>query len=225
MGLFFCFYLKSTAVNYKHINSREIEAMDRIYRLNLINSISGYKSANLIGTEEKGYSNLAIFSSVTHLGSNPPLLGMVSRPNTVDRHTLDNLRSSGQYTINHIFEGITEQAHYTSAKFDKVESEFEHCNMEKEYFEGFSAPFVKQSPVKLGMKLVEEIPIKSNGTLLIVGEIEIASVAEELLTANGQLDLNRGEVVAISGLNRYHQVREIAQYPYARKEELPAFKK
>ncbi|MAY83449.1 MAG: flavin oxidoreductase [Flavobacteriales bacterium] len=212
-------------MSYKRIDRNEIEEMDRVYRLNLMNSISGYKSANLIGTEENGFSNLAIFSSVTHLGSNPPLLGMINRPNTVERHSLDNLRKTGVYTINHIFEGITENAHYTSAKFDKAESEFDHCVIEKEYIGDFPAPFVKESPVKLGMRLVEEIPIKSNGTILIVGEIEIAEIAERLITESGQLDLNQGKVVAISGLNRYHQVAQIAHYPYARKEELPSFQR
>ena len=34
----------------KHISKQDLNAMDRIYRLNLINSCTGYKSANLIGT-------------------------------------------------------------------------------------------------------------------------------------------------------------------------------
>lgn len=209
----------------KRILSGDIKEMDRIYRLNLINSLSGYKSANLIGTEADGLSNLAIFNSVVHLGANPPLLGMIQRPHTVERQTLENIRSSKTYTINHLTESLIERGHYTSANFAREESEFEECMIEKEYLNGFDAPFVRESPVKLGMRLVEEIPIKSNGTILIVGEIEIAEIDERLLTESGQLDLNQGNIVAISGLNRYHKVKEIAKFPYARKEELPDFSK
>ena len=55
--------------------------MDKISRLNLINSITGVKPSNLIGTKSKdGFSNLAIFSSVVHLGSKPPLIGFITRP-------------------------------------------------------------------------------------------------------------------------------------------------
>ena len=60
----------------------------------MINSITGYKSANMIGSRSNsGNENLAIFSSVTHLGSNPPLfLSFTLRPNTVPRHTYKNFR-------------------------------------------------------------------------------------------------------------------------------------
>ena len=208
----------------RRILATDINEMDRIYRLNLINSLSGYKSANLIGTESKGLSNLAIFNSVVHLGANPPLLGMIQRPHTVERQTLENIRESGIYTINHLTEELVKRGHYTSAKFEREESEFEKCNIEKEYLEGFNAPFVKESPIKIGMQLREEIPIKSNGTILIVGEVVLLEIREDLFTENGQLDLNSGKITAISGLNRYHRVKEIAIYPYARKEELPDFK-
>ena len=47
----------------------KIKGLEKIYRLNLINSCTGYKSANLIGSiDEEGKTNLAIFSSITHLG-------------------------------------------------------------------------------------------------------------------------------------------------------------
>ena len=77
-----------------HLNQEQIEELEKIYRINLINSCSGYKSANLIGTvSKKGEENLAIFSSITHLGSNPPLLGFFLRPTEiVPRHTYLNIK-------------------------------------------------------------------------------------------------------------------------------------
>ena len=59
-----------------HFNTDDFSQMHHLYRINLINSCSGYKSANLIGTKSvDGITNVAIFSSVTHIGSNPALLG------------------------------------------------------------------------------------------------------------------------------------------------------
>ena len=56
----------------------ELFYMSKIPRLNLLNCVSGYKSANLIGTVSKeNVLNVAIFSSVTHLGSEPPLIGFI----------------------------------------------------------------------------------------------------------------------------------------------------
>lgn len=64
-----------------HFSQHDFQEMHHLYRINLINSCSGYKSANLVGTKSSnGISNVAVFSSVTHIGSNPALLGLIFRP-------------------------------------------------------------------------------------------------------------------------------------------------
>jgi flavin reductase (DIM6/NTAB) family NADH-FMN oxidoreductase RutF len=110
-----------------HLTKEQIQETARIKRLNLINSITGVKPANLIASISKdGDSNLAIFSSLVHLGSNPALLGFVLRPqHEVRRDTYDNILATGYYTINHIHPDFIANAHYTSAKFSKQDSEFE----------------------------------------------------------------------------------------------------
>ena len=73
----------------------DIDKMSKIFRLNLINSITGYKSANLIGTKtDNKINNVAIFSSVTHLGSDPPLIGFITRPENGNRNTYNNIYDS-----------------------------------------------------------------------------------------------------------------------------------
>jgi len=207
----------------KSYSKEDIQALDRIFRLNLINSISGYKPANLIGTKGSAGENLAIISSVVHLGSNPALLGFIMRPDTVERHSLTNIRENSLFTINHVDENLAERAHYTSANFDKSVSEFEVCKIKASYIDDFAAPFVEESRVKMAMKTTELIPIKSNGTIMIVATVEKLLLDEKVLTESGQLDLNASNTVCISGLNRYHQVKEIAKYPYARESEIPSF--
>ncbi len=210
-----------------YLNKNDIKNLDRIYRLNVINSITGIKPANLIGTVSgEGIENLAIFSSVVHLGSNPPLIGMFSRPDKeVRRHTLENIKSNEVYTINHVKKDHAKQAHYTSAKFDDDESEFEKCGFTPEYLEGYAAPFVKESSCKIGLGLRDLIPIRTNNTLLIVGEILHLIVPDEIVDEKGQFDLTKMEGTGVSGLNVYYGFEKINQFPYARKEELPEFKK
>jgi len=73
------------------------------YRGVLLNKVSGLKSANLIGTKSKeGQTNLAVFNSVVHIGANPPYLGFILRPTTVERHTYENIKETGVYTFNQI---------------------------------------------------------------------------------------------------------------------------
>ena len=49
-------------------------------RARTINSLSGFKSANVIGTADaQGVHNLSVVSSVVHLGSSPAQMGVVLR--------------------------------------------------------------------------------------------------------------------------------------------------
>lgn len=185
-------------------SSFDIDQMHHLYRINLINSCSGYKSANLIGTKDNlGTSNVAVFSSITHLGSNPALLGFFLRPTTVRRDTYDNIQSTGTYTINHIHEDILEEAHHTSAKYDSQISEFDVTSLEEEYKDDFFAPFVKGSPIQMAMSYVEEYPIKVNNTILLIGKIEKLYVPDGLLDKDGFINLSKGKVATINGLDGY----------------------
>ena len=205
-----------------HLSRADIDDLDSRRRANLINSVTGIKPANLIGTKSDArIENLAIFSSVLHLGSNPPLIGMITRPvGEVPRHTYQNIKESGVYTINAVPIAKTEEAHYTSAKFDDNESEFEACGFEPHYEEGFEAPFVKESPIRFGLELVQEIPIELNGTVMLIGEIQRLYIADELIFEEGYIDLDRADIAGISGLNTYYNLSFKASYPYALKEDL-----
>ena len=203
----------------------DINAMHHLYRINLINSCSGFKSANLIGTKSKsGISNVAVFSSVTHLGSDPAILGFFVRPTTVLRNTYENILETKSYTINHIHTDFIENAHYTSAKFDKDESEFDKCNFTEEFLFDFQAPFVKESRVKLAMQLEDMLPIELNNCMMVIGSIQHLWIDDMAVEDDGQINLELLNDVGIGGLNSYYRLERIGQFPYARANELPDFR-
>ena len=187
-----------------HFNEEQIENLDKIYRVNLINSCSGYKAANLIGTISENNNNLAIFSSLVHLGSNPPLLGFFLRPTEiVPRHTYLNIKENQYYTINSVEKEFADKAHHTSAKYDKSISEFEIVDLEPEFINKFPSPYVKSSSIKIGMKFVEELKISYNKSRLIVGKIVELHVNDDMIDKDGFLNLYKAEVATISGCDGY----------------------
>ena len=103
-----------------HFSKEKINNLDKIYRLNLINSCTGYKSANLLGSvDSEGNTNLAVFSSITHLGSNPAMIGFVLRPRTVPRNTYNNMFKLKYFTVNHINVHDIKDAHHTQQNIQK----------------------------------------------------------------------------------------------------------
>ena len=178
--------------------------MDKVYRLNLINSCTGYKSANLIATKSiEGDLNVAIFSSITHLGSNPAMLGFIVRPTTVPRDTYKNIRETLYFSVNHVSVEIIADAHHTSAAYDAGISEFEKTNLKSEFKDGIETPFVSGAPVQLLCKYLNEYPIEENGTIHIIASIEAVFYMDDLAHEDGWLQLDRGNVVAINGLDGY----------------------
>jgi flavin reductase (DIM6/NTAB) family NADH-FMN oxidoreductase RutF len=205
----------------KIFNNKDILDLDKIYKINLINSCSGFKSANLLGSiSNEGISNVAVFSSVTHLGSNPPTLGFILRPTTVPRDTYKNIKDSGIFTINHIYDAIIDDAHHTSAKYPKEISEFEVTSLEEEYKGAFKAPFVKNSPVQMSMKFIEEIFVPSNNVMLIVAQIQELYVNEELLQEDGLINLSKGNIATINGLDTYAIPKFKKQLSYQRPKNI-----
>lgn len=204
----------------KTFSFSDIQNLDKRYRTQLINCITGVKSVNLIGTKNsEGHHNLAIFNSVVHLGSHPPLVGFIQRPTSVVRHTFGNITESSYYTINAVTEQITMQAHQTSARYGDNESEFDEASLEPEYLNDFYAPFVKDSPIKFGLHLEDIIHIPTNDTKLIVGKIEELYIDEAFLEDDGHLALEHSPIVGGIGLDTYVQTEKVGRYSYAKPDQ------
>jgi len=199
------------------ITEQNILEFDKLYRAAFVNSLAGFKSANLIGTiSSEGKTNLAIFSSVIHVGANPPLMGLLMRPVSVERHTYANIKETGYFTINHINKEIYKKAHQSSARYEKDISEFDECKLTPQFTEAVKAPYVEESKIKIGLKFVEEQEIKSNGTIFMIGEIIEIILPDDIFIVDGYIDLEKAGTIAISGLDGYHETKRIARLSYAK---------
>lgn len=204
----------------KEISVQDLSEMGRVQRLNLINSCTGYKSANLIATQSlEGINNVAIFSSVTHLGSDPALIGLIVRPTTVPRDSYKNIKETGYFTVNHVTASMIADAHHTSANYESNISEFDKTNLQEEYKENIKTPFTQGSPVQLYCKYVSEYYIKENDTIHVIASIEKLFYNEELAHEDGWLQIDKGNIVALNGLDAYCLPKLIDRFQYARKDK------
>ncbi|MFN3940300.1 MAG: flavin reductase family protein [Chitinophagales bacterium] len=199
------------------MDKKEIEQLEQRYRTTLINSLAGFRQAVLIGTRSvDDKNNLAIFNSLIHLGAHPALYGFISRPDSVQRDTLQNITDTKEYTFNFLPAKYYKKAHQTSARYAKGISEFEKVGLTPAYQSGFKAPFVEEAVVKIAMQLEERIPITINGTLLIVGSIIQVEMPDEIVDNDGFVNLSASEVLISQGLDAYFVSRELGRLPYAK---------
>lgn len=205
-----------------NMNSDQISEMEKFYRISLMNSISGYKSVNLLGTTNaNGITNLCPVSSVFHMGSNPPLLGMVIRPERTHNDTLRNIRSVGQYTLNNVLPEWYTEAHQTSASYPSGISEFDVCGFEKLYSGKFRAPFVEKSTIRIGLELREIIDAEINGTTIIIGEIVLILADDTLIGEDGFVDHVKAGTLAVAGQDSYYSPQVVGRLTYAKPGEVP----
>jgi flavin reductase (DIM6/NTAB) family NADH-FMN oxidoreductase RutF len=197
----------------KHFNQQSLLEADSAFRRDFVNSLAGYKSLNLIGTKSNsGLTNLAPFSQVFHIGASPPMVGILFRPHTVERHTLENILETEYFTLNHVHESFYQEAHQTAASYK--ESEFAATGLEEAYKNDFFAPFVEGSLVQIACKLVEKQTLQVNGTVFIIASIEEVHVESVGLRLDGSLDLAALGTVTVSGLDEYYVGKRLGRLSY-----------
>ena len=206
------------------LQKAEIGALPQRQRAALINSIPGFKPVVLVGTANNaGQTNLSVINSCFHIGAAPALLGMIIRPapEGTERHTLENILETGWYTLNAMTPEMTQRGHHTSARFAREQSEFAECGFESLWQSPVEAPFVAESPLKVGLKLAEHHTLQINGTQLLIGSVETLEFDESAYREDGTLDLHALDLVAAVGLDAYHAVDTGQRYSYAKPDHSP----
>lgn len=190
---------------------------DHHFRRNFINTLPGPRTAHLIGTKGfRGNENLGVFNTIVHLQASPPLLGFVLRPLTVPRETYHNILANRYYTINTVHPDWLDKAHQSSANYPVGSSEFAATGLTPYYSAQHPAPYVAESPVKIGMEYVETHQLHG-GTSFVVGKIlEVIVEDEAAIAASGHLDHELLDTTIAAGLDRYYQARDKKDKTYAR---------
>lgn len=204
----------------QHISIDTIKTWERFYRANFINCLTGFKAVSLIATvNATGQPNLGVFSSVVHLGSDPALIGFINRPLAAAPHTIDNIKATGVYTINHIHPTIAAKAHQSSAKYPVDVNEFEAVGLTEMYLPNVVAPFVIESHVKYALSLVEIVPITHNNTFLVIGKVTDVILEENLIQQDGFLELEQAESLASLGVDAYYTTKKLDRFGYAKPDK------
>jgi flavin reductase (DIM6/NTAB) family NADH-FMN oxidoreductase RutF len=204
------------------LNQSDIINLDQNYRRAFINSLAGFRQAVLIGTKsESGQSNLSIFNSLIHLGANPALFGIVSRPETVQRDTIKNILDTKQYTLNYVSSDYFVEAHQTSARYETHISEFEAVGFTEKTIDPFIAPYVNEAIINIGMQFEEKIDIKINGTVLIIGSIQYIEVNDKLVSIDGFINLEAANILVSCGLDAYFKTQSLGRLSYAKPDKWP----
>ena len=143
---------------------------------------------------EKDRPNIITIAWAGTVCSQPPMVSVAVRKERFSHHIL---MDSGEFVVNLVGEGQLRAMDYCGVKSGRDEDKFAACGMtpakvaELQY-----APAIAECPLYLACKTEQVLELGSHD--LFLGRIVGMGVQEELLDANGRIDLQKAKLVAYS---------------------------
>ena len=200
------------------LNREQILDLDKRYRIALINSLSGVRTAFIGITGEHEQWNATTLSNITHVGAHPGQLSVLFRPPSTNSHTLKNYRNFGIMTLICMPFDKYDTVHEVSVNAPKNVFELELLDEPVQNFEGWDHPIPKDFIYAIEIEYVEEFTL-NNQCIYTVGSINQLRWSEKLqINEQGQVFFQESPVLAI-GLQHYTSIHtEGKQLPYPKKD-------
>jgi flavin reductase (DIM6/NTAB) family NADH-FMN oxidoreductase RutF len=183
------------------------------------NAIIGPRPIGWVSTKGlDGSVNLAPYSFFNAFNYAPPILGFCSNG---AKHSLRNVRETGEFVWNLTTREIAEQMNLTCATLEYGSSEFDFAGLTEAPSRLVAPPRVAESPVNFECKVTEIIQIKSHTGVpaqswLILGEA-VAIHIEKKLLADGVFDtFNAGIVLRAGGPTAYAEIKADSRFDMKR---------
>jgi len=142
----------------------------------------------LISTVDKGgRSNAAPFSFVTPVSSNPPLVLFAAAPT---RHTLANVRETGEFVFNIVPEEILDKLWVCSKAFERGVSEIAEAGLTQRKSRKVKAPSIEECVAWVECQV--EFEKEAGDHVLVVGRVVNAECREQFIK-EGNFDVSRAK--------------------------------
>ena len=160
------------------------------------------------GTMEE--SNIITVAWTGTINSNPPMCYISVRPN---RHSYNMIKEKQEFVINLISKDLVRETDWcgcrTGAKFDK----FKEMNLTKEKANFVKCPMIKESPVSVECKVIEEKEYGSH--VQFIAEVLSIDADEKYIDENGAFDISKCGLISYSNGGYYTQGEKIGKFGFS----------
>jgi len=160
------------------------------------------------GNMEK--SNILTVAWTGIINTNPAIVYISVRP---ERYSYNLIKESGEFVINLTNEKLAYATDWcgvrSGAKYDK----FKEMNLTKEKAEFVKAPLIKESPVSVECKVIEE---KNYGShTMFVAEVLSIDADEKYINEKGAFDISKCDLIAYANGGYYALGKKIGKFGYS----------
>ena len=160
----------------------------------------------LISTVDKsGKANAAPFSFLTPVSSNPPLLLFAATP---ARHTLENVRETGDFVLNIVPEELLDKLLVCSRSFPKGVSEIQEAGLTERKSNEVKSPSIEECVGWIECQL--EFEKEAGDHILVVGRVVYAECKDDYMK-QGEFDISRAKPLMHIRGNRFVAAERVIQ--------------
>jgi flavin reductase (DIM6/NTAB) family NADH-FMN oxidoreductase RutF len=161
-----------------------------------------------------GLCNLAPYSQWQNLTYDPPMVMFSANqlPNGERKNTVNNAEKTGWFNWNMATWDLREAVNITAMALDSGEDEFEKAGLEKVAGHYSPAPMVAASPCRFECKHFTTLRIPGRSVVstvdVVVGEVMRIHIDDDVITADGKLDIPKLRPIARMGYYDYAVITE-----------------
>ncbi|PZP91620.1 MAG: flavin reductase family protein [Variovorax paradoxus] len=159
-----------------------------------------------------GNHNLAPYSQFQNVTFNPPIVMFASNQDSkgVRKDTVRNAEQSGEFVWNMATWDLREAVNISAQELPKEVDEFELAGLEKAPSRLVKAMRVKRSPIQFECKYLNTLRFPGDGLMgsadVVFGKVVAIHIADEVLDANGMVDILKARPIARMGYFDYTSV-------------------
>jgi len=163
----------------------------------------------------KGVANLAPFSFFMAVCVAPPMISLTieRRPDGREKHTLMNLRATGEFCFNVVTRPVWKEMVDTANGFPEDESEFEKTGLTAIPSARIKAPRVKEVPIHFECKLERVIELGPDRHSLVIGEVVYFHIDSACMTGD-YIDMRKLDPIGRLNGFSYVSLGEIFERKY-----------
>jgi flavin reductase (DIM6/NTAB) family NADH-FMN oxidoreductase RutF len=192
--------------NFVQINPKE-ETTPKVFGT-MLGAIGPRPIAFASTVDTDGNPNLSPFSFFNGFSANPPIVVFSPsrrvRDNTT-KHTLDNVKATGEVVINVVNHAIVEQMSLSSTEYGLGVDEFLKSGLTPIKSELVKPLRVQESPVQMECKVIDIIELGAEGGAgnLVICEVVMFHINKDVLDENGTIDQTKIDLVGRMGGDWY----------------------
>lgn len=142
--------------------------------------------------------------------SDPAMVSISVRP---ERYSYDIIKDTGEFVINLVTKDLTYATDFCGVKSGRDVDKFNTLNLTPFAMDNMVAPGINESPLCLGCKVVDVIPLGSHH--MFIANVTGVSIDERYMDSNGSFKLNDTGLVSYSHGEYFLLGEKIGKFGYS----------